>query len=136
MSHWAPQYIGKRWVSGARGPDTFDCWGLCWWIQKEHFARQMPIYALDPANRALCGRTIDGAAKGTEWRRILQPVEGCMVGLGKGSFLLHCGVYTSADGGLILHAEEGARVIAQTISTLRACGWQRIEFYQHISWQP
>lgn len=134
--HWAHQYIGRRWVSGGRGPEHFDCWGLCWWIAKTHFSREMPIYALDPANRPLCGKAFESAAKGTEWLRLARPAEGCIVGLGRGSFLLHCGIYTEADGGLVLHAEEGSHVIAQSVQRLKADGWQRIEFYNHSTWLP
>lgn len=28
MNHWAVEFIGKPWRSGALGPDAYNCWGL------------------------------------------------------------------------------------------------------------
>lgn len=133
--HWAIPYVGKKWVAGGRGPEVFDCWGLCWWVEKEHFQRNMPLYALDPHDHKLCAQAFHEAQQSQQWVEIKQPVEGCIVGLGRGSFVLHCGVWTAADGGLVLHAQEKSNVVAHSLARLRADGWQRITFHQHISWQ-
>jgi cell wall-associated NlpC family hydrolase len=40
--HWSSVYVGKPWQLGAEGPDAFDCWGLARWVQREHYARELP----------------------------------------------------------------------------------------------
>jgi len=132
MEHWAQQYIGRRWVSGARGPLTFDCWGLVWWIYKHHYAIELPEYpGLDAENIKLVGKLLTAGEK-KEWTRILKPVDGCVVGMSQNKIFHHVGIYLDVDGGLVLHAYKGSSgVISQRPSNLRSQGWNRIEFYQY-----
>lgn len=76
---------------------------------------------------------IDAGAKGGEWERLKTPVEGCAVGLSHrpdGKFH-HVGIWTQADGGLVVHAVDGANVIAQNLSSLKFHGFGRIEFFEY-----
>lgn len=132
--HWSAQYIGRSWVSGARGPETFDCWGLLWWVYQKHLDIALPIYpAIDATNQMLVAKLIDLGAQGSEWTRIDTPEEGCAVALSAHRVFHHVGVFVDCDGGLVVHARSGAGVIAQSISQLKQAGYRRIEFYRHAS---
>lgn len=139
--HWCTQYIGRRWVSGGRGPDTFDCWGLAWWVEREHYGREIPCYPV--AEYPERGATDVGWARDvflrvqallSGWVRTDAPIDGSVVVMNGGS---HVGVYVEADGGLVLHAKSTFQapqrgcgcVMAQPISALRLAGYRGIEFY-------
>lgn len=40
--HWAIKYLGKPYVLGADGPDSYDCWGLARAVFKERLGLDMP----------------------------------------------------------------------------------------------
>lgn len=132
--HWAQKYIGKPWVSGARGPDAFDCWGLLWHVKREHFRQELPQYpGVNARDFLTVCRMIDAGAHATEWKRLEQPAEGCAVGMsqrGNGRFH-HVGIWTDADGGLVVHAMDKANVVAQPVEKLKLQGFGRIEFFEY-----
>ena len=37
MSDIINRYVGKPWVSGGRGPDEFDCWGLVKYVMANEY---------------------------------------------------------------------------------------------------
>ena len=51
MKHWATEYIGKPWERMARGPDTFDCWGLVYDIYKNKHGIELSQNLIDPITR-------------------------------------------------------------------------------------
>lgn len=133
--HWAAKYIGKRWVSGAQGPDVFDCWGLVTFVQRHEFAREAPTYDLvNPHDVNLVAHAMEKATQNLKWRRIETPVEGCVTAMGHAKRIHHVGVYTAADGGMILHAQDKKGVEATPVRYLKTHGWNRVEYYMHRSW--
>lgn len=130
--HWAYQYIGRPWISGARGPDAFDCWGLLWWIKRVHYGQCIPEYpGIDATNLELVTSLVDAGSKDSAWRQLPQPVDGCAVGMSKGRRFHHVGIYAEVDGGMVLHAHDKGKVVAQSISSLRNAGYRRIEFFEY-----
>lgn len=129
MEHWANQYIGKPWVQGARGPDTFDCWGLL--IHRyRHYGVELPD--VPGADLKTFWRLINREIqKPTDWVRMLQPEEGFAVALGGTEMFHHVGLWTDADGGMVIHAVNMHNIIAQPIRGLKASGMQRIQFFRH-----
>lgn len=137
MGHWASSYIGKPWQACARGPDVFDCFGLVWWIQQQHFHRDCPLYdVLCPADTLVAARAISHAMseKSTPWAAIPKPIDGCVVAMGQSKAMHHVGVYLALDGGRVLHCMDRDGVILQKLSALPVYGWHRVEFYTHTSW--
>lgn len=136
MSHWAEQYIGKPWVSGARGPDEFDCWGLVWWVYKQHYGLQLPLFPGFndvPATPLQVSGIIGETLRDPElpWDRVLVPTCGCAVAMGIGKRFHHVGVWLDLDGGLILHAARKRNVVAQSLSAVQHLGMSNIAFFQH-----
>ena len=130
--HWATDYIGKPWVSGARGPDAFDCWGLLWWVYRHQFQIELPIYAgVNPKDVKRVGRLMtDGSVDG-DWLEIETPEEGCAVAMSQNKVIHHVGIFLNADGGVVLHAGDKLNVLAQPIKQLSQYGWRTVRYYKH-----
>lgn len=69
-----------------------------------------------------------------QWVQLSVPEEGAVVGLSHHRLFHHVGIFTQADGGLVIHALDGIGVIANSLQQLRNGGWNRIEFYAPASW--
>ncbi|WLE60229.1 C40 family peptidase [Burkholderia plantarii] len=124
----ANEYIGRPWVSGGRGPDAFDCWGLLRWVQARHFGTELPdIPDEAAATRALYHAQISSGA----WRVLSRPAHGSGVLLRDGD-RPHVGVYLGLDGGGVLHALDGVGVIFTLRSQLRSVGYPRVTWYEFI----
>jgi len=107
MKHWAHNYIGKPWQRLARGPDTFDCWGLIYDIYKTQYNIELPKNLIDPVNVSAYGKAINEGKEHPDWAEHREPAEGFVVPLSKSRLFHHVGVWLDVDDGLILHAPEG-----------------------------
>lgn len=131
--HFAEQYLNKKWQAGARGPDTFDCWGLVYWIYKQHFNVELPSYpCVNALNLKQVTQVVTDESKDLEWFKLENAVDNCVVAMSKNTkHLHHVGLYLDVDGGLVLHALDERNVIAQPLRDLTRTGWRRVEFYKH-----
>ena len=133
--HWAVKYIGLPWTPQGFGPQEFNCWGLVWWVQRNQFARDLPQHAfVSPYDRVRMAREMETAVHGSDWLELPKPMDGCVVGLSSSRIVHHVGLYADVDGGLVVHSCEGKGVLAQSVSNLRATGWNLIKFYAHRTW--
>lgn len=102
--HWANNLIGKPWVSGAQGPDAFDCWGLVRFCLRNHFGIEVPELVADvpAAARAAGWRSVDGRV----------PLNGDVVLMWDGVGQRHVGLVLVGALGVpsVLHAVEGVGV--------------------------
>lgn len=129
--HFAFEYLGKPWVAGARGSGAFDCWGLLFDIYRYHYSIDLPEYQVDPKNMGLVtGAFADGVEAG-DWVEISEPVDGCAVALSRNKRIHHVGIWLDVDRGVVLHANEGNGVMAQSINELKRDCWRIIKFYKH-----
>jgi cell wall-associated NlpC family hydrolase len=127
-SEQANSYIGLPWADGARGPESFDCWGLLRWVQLHHFSIALPDLPSMPDMRRDLYR--EQMASGA-WNVIARPAHGCGVLLRSGD-RPHVGVYLDLDGGGVLHAQEGAGVIYTERSKLKKVGYPRASWYSFL----
>lgn len=135
--HWATNLIGKPWRKGANGPDAFYCWGLLVYVYRWRLNIKLPLYQnMDVCNAAIARGLIiletDPLLPWTRWFRVDSPdklMEYDAVGMGPGK-MEHVGIYTEADGGLIIHAAQHNGVIADKPETLRR-KYSRLEFYRY-----
>lgn len=130
MSFDAAPLIGLPWVAGARGPDSFDCWGLVRHVFQEALAISLPsLPGLDVSDTAAMARALrDGEASG-DWLPLLRAEPWALVAMGQGKLFHHVGIYLPQ--GVTLHAVPGSGVIAQTPLSLRSHRFNRIEFYRY-----
>lgn len=134
MKHWSFKYLGKKWLSGGRGPDVFDCWGLFKWVQEKEYNRIVEDFPISPYQLLKVSDAIEGAAAKGEWVELQVPRDGCAVALSQGRRFHHVGVYIDADGGKILHALDRQNVISTSVLRLKAGGWNRVAYYWNIKW--
>jgi cell wall-associated NlpC family hydrolase len=130
---WVLPVLNKPWKLGGRGPEEFDCFGLLLWVKRVYFGEDIPDFQ-SPGKvdiRAFVRLFEDGRGQG--WEKVEKPLEGSAVALGKRNRIHHCGIFTTADRGLVVHASDGARVRAQNLRQLRVEGWGLIEFYSFKS---
>jgi hypothetical protein len=134
--NWPQLYIGRPYEHGARGPKAFDCWGLIWFVYQRHFGISLPeLPGITTAGALACAKAIRLAIE-EEWIETTCPFDGCAVAMGQTDYCFyHVGLYTSADGGLIVHAlGKPAGVVADTLKRIRLSGFRTIKFFRHPLW--
>ena len=132
MNHWANNYIGKKYEVGARGPDTFDCWGLVRDVYEKVYGISLPEWiGLHSEN------TIDfpiTRAIREEWVAELKPFEGCVAAMSARVAFHHVGIYMGQDR--ILHA--ASNIGGVFVNTLREMKirflFKTVKFYRHSKW--
>lgn len=122
--------IGKPWLSGARGPEAFDCWGLLVWFYAEALNTKLPDYpGIDAKNPLAVTRKIEAGV--CDWQRLSGPKPFCAVGMSAGGRLHHVGLWLELEGMRgILHAAEGRGVVFQSRASLRTGGTTVFTFYE------
>jgi cell wall-associated NlpC family hydrolase len=120
------RYIGLHWVAGARGPESFDCWGLLRHVQDAHFGIEIPDV---PAFGAVAREMYDERMNSREWEIVDQPFHGAGV-LMRGGDDAHVGIWLDLEGGGVLHSMERVGVIWSPKLTLRMLGFCRLKFYR------
>lgn len=134
--HWAVAYIGLPWEAGARGPRSFDCWGLVRHVLQTKYQRECPEYNLiSPGDVAMSTQAMKRAlARPSLWEEIPAPLDGCVVAMSHTDVMHHVGVYVQADSGLVLHAMDRQGVLAQPLVSLANYNWRTVKFYRLLSW--
>lgn len=127
--HWAAQYIGQRWESGATGPDAWDCGTFVRHVERTHYGRAVPDAMVDATRileviRAIRALDLD------DWEQVETPRDGDGVFLAHARDASHVGVWVDVDGGGILHCQYGIGVVFTPANKLKACGWGRAEYYR------
>ncbi len=131
LKDWADNVIGAPYVTGGRGPDVFDCWGLVVDFFDKLHSVDLPHYPNeDPANtRRVAGHMTEGLKNG-EWVKIEEPESGCLVAMSRSKVVHHVGVWLDISGGVCLHAFDGLQVMAHTLQQLKNQNFSIIEFYR------
>lgn len=128
--HWAIQYIGTPWESGAQGPHAFDCWSFVRHVQREHFCRTLPIVDIKAENlREVC-RAFDRHNEHANWVQVENFEDGDCLELGSNTHPSHVGVWVDVDGGGCLHCVKGWGVVFQSLTSLRA-DYRLIKGWRH-----
>lgn len=133
MTHWATNYIGIPYKAGGREREEgLDCWGLVRLIYKEQLGLDLPIHPGIVKDghlevpRGVSEQCLHG------WDQIEKPFELCGIGMSqRAQYIHHAGVWTSADGGRIIHCWDGFPVVADTLKGLMFKGLRVIKF---LSW--
>ncbi len=124
MTHWAMEYIGKPWESGASGPDAYDCWGLVRAVYRDRLGIDLPIVDVDAHSVLAVRRALDRNPERSHWEEITALEHMAAVDLGLGVKSHHVGIWL-ADSGVngLLHCVEGQGVVFQSLSSLKMHGW-------------
>lgn len=126
---WIEDLIGLPWEAGARGPDSFDCYGLVFWVYLTKLEFEIsPLKDLDPKNLLAVNRTYVDESR--SWKQVAKPDNFSVVAMSTNKLIHHVGIWLDIDGGTVLHAMEKSHVVAQSLMSLRSSGFQTFKFYQ------
>lgn len=128
--HWVTQYLGKKWMPGARGPDQFDCWGLICDFYDRFLGVSLPLHQVLPSDLRKVSQTAEKEVSGNLWKLESSPSAFDVVGLGKKSIIHHVGLFIESDGGMVLHIGNGMTARVERINEMKN-QYRRIEFYRH-----
>ncbi len=134
--HWATDYIGKPWVLGTSGPDTFDCWGLVRAVLADRFGIAVPAVVIPACSGlAVVREAQEQFAHNPElarWQPVATPREGDAVLMSAARDPWHVGLWLAVDGGGVLHCLEGAGVIFSKPVALKVAGWGRLSYWRFV----
>ncbi|WP_257282104.1 hypothetical protein [Endozoicomonas sp. ISHI1] len=133
--HWVHDYLGKPWVAYARGPDTYDCWGLVMAVLSEQFrCEDLPgLNHVTTDNTQEIHQAFSDQIRSGYWQHSPVPVHGsvavCFI-RGKSAKLVvrHVGIYLDIDGGGVLHCHQGALSKFEPVTRIKRL-FPKVEFY-------
>lgn len=134
MSTWAAPLIGIPWQPGAKGPQSFDCWGLVQYVFLTQFSIVLPDYAGDVLS-------IKDAANSNGWRRVGTISQGNdLIVMRNPQGERHVGMMIPANGRYgVLHADGHLKrgkpvgqVAFSTLHELTECGCSEFEFWRNV----
>lgn len=123
--------IGKPWVSGARGPDVFDCWGLLVHAYRERRGITLSPYPGLDAKDTLAVARVAADESLSLWQPVLNPVHFGAVGMSTNKRIHHVGLWLDIDGGGVFHCFDGVGVIFQPLTSLRLSGIQNVYHFKY-----
>lgn len=128
--HFANKYIGRQWVAGAQGPDSFDCWGFVRYALKHEYGYDVPQVNVNPE----CLRDVLHAFRTDlafqAFVEVEKPQDGDVVLMRQAKNPVHCGLWLEIDGGGVLHCVRESGVVFQNIRSLNLSGWYLHSFYR------
>jgi len=112
-------FLGKKFAWGGRGPDEYDCWGLCYEISRQ-LGNPFPEHQ---SFKELELRTLAIAEGVREFRKIDKPQPWCgVVFKAYGKYVNHMGIVLE-DCRHFIHIREASEV---SIEKLNHPIWQRM----------
>jgi len=128
--HWINGLIGKPWESGKDGPFSFDCWGLCRFVQWEHYDRILPMVNVEAINLREVVKNIGGHPERARWYQVERPVDGGLVEMWRSENPDHIGIWVDVEGGGVLHCLQRLGVCFDSLTVLKMSKWRKINFYR------
>lgn len=130
MTHFANKYIGRPWVAGAQGPDSFDCWGFVRYVLKHEYDHDVPQVNVN----AECLRDVLLAFRTDlafqAFKEVEKPQDGDVVLMRQSKNPVHAGLWLDVDGGGVLHCVRDSGVVFQNVCSLNTCGWYLDSYYR------
>lgn len=135
--HWAAEFVGKPWRSGAAGPDAYDCWGLVRAVMRCRAGLRVPVVELaDAKDVRLVHDAFLVASRYDAWNRVeTTPQELDVALMTQRRHPAHVGVWVAADRGRMLHSTCSTGVVAVDLVTLKMDGYRILGWYRHADLQ-
>ena len=132
--HWSAAYLGRPWVLGATGPESYDCWGLV----RDVFRARCGVEIAAAGFESEAPRTLIEGIKGypawAQWREVETPAELDAVLMAQSRHPVHVGLWIgNALSGLVLHTTKSGGVVVQGRASLAAVGFRIVGTYRHES---
>jgi cell wall-associated NlpC family hydrolase len=124
--------IGKPYEWGARGPGSYDCWGVVLALVPQ-WAGVGPVDAMSHvAARVAILASLRGNDTTPRFRKVEgERQTGDIALLSNSQRPHHCGVFYDANGAMMMiHATDNAGVVAVPVSRLERTGWNILGVYR------
>jgi len=132
--HWAAELIGKPWKLGASGPDSFDCWGLVRYVQRQYFGRDIPRLGINSLDRRAVIDMFRSTDNFRQWDRITVGdglVESDCVVMSPSRDPIHVGVVVYVDNMFgVIHSIDPVGVLYTGMGDLSMSGWVTQRLYR------
>lgn len=96
--------LGKNYEPGAYGPDSFDCWGLVWFVYSNFFGIELPKYQGFHDSVKKRARVINGAIESKTWITSDEFEEGNIIVFGRRGINEHVGMMVKRNK--VLHVSS------------------------------
>lgn len=125
--------IGKPWVSGGRGPDEFDCWGLLVFVYFTCLQITLPSHPnLNAKNISVTTKLSSSLVQDGTWTEIKIPEHLCAVGMSANRLVHHVGLWlTEGETEGVFHSVDGQGAVFQSVASIRQSGMQNFTFYRY-----
>ena len=123
MDHWAVPYIGEPWSQQRH------CWEFFREIQQKHFRRDVPAVDVDVLDMRAVSREFTSNPERRRWLEVDVPREGDGVLMPRVKSPWHVGVWIDVDGGRVLHCDQHAGVLCQSLASLHLHGWHSLQWF-------
>lgn len=116
--------IGRPFVYGGRGPDSFDCYGLVMHIAKTVHGQEIPDFRSTSDQALINARMASGICL---WERV-EPGKGTFVLFRIGKFISHCGYML--DAMRMIHTwESSGGVVIERVDVWKQ---RTVGFYRYV----
>lgn len=133
-THWAMQYLGKPWQSGAQGPDAYDCWALVRAVQRDVFGRDLPLIVVNANNTKEIQDMFCANVEFAHWQQVKSPKQGdCVITKSSPLKPEHIGIWVDIDGGRILQAVYGSGVVLVSLAATKRIIGQHLEYWRYAA---
>jgi cell wall-associated NlpC family hydrolase len=117
--------VGTPYAWGARGPDSYDCWGL--FLRARELAGLPSCGERTPSSLSESSGMMAAEAETPLWRSVVAPQGGDAILLRGRAKLHHIGVITPFG---VLHTTRKYGGVVMSIASLRLSGYEVRGFYQ------
>lgn len=124
------KYIGIPYKEYARGPDSYDCWGLVRVVASEVFNHELPCLTdLNPDDKRAITRTAQQLVLSKALTVKPTPSVGAIAAGCYGGVCVHVGIVVEADGRMwVLEADTGTNSRLLTLDKF-AQPFERVDYY-------
>jgi cell wall-associated NlpC family hydrolase len=128
--------VGKPFEWNARGPDSFDCWGLVIEARRSLGLATPAVWSAwgvdndseDAMAKSSC-IVIDEHFTRPTWKKVSTGSPGDIVAMSKHRLIHHVGLLTPYG---VLNTARGLGATVDSLHRLRDVGFKRIEFFQWV----
>lgn len=120
--------LGAAFEWGARGPKSFDCWGLVVNVRKRLGLKTPDDWVNEPENFIAISKIMMEQSQLSSWKIVETPQPGNVMALSKNKIYHHAGILTPWG---ILHVSRGFGALIQDLSAIKRSGYSLITAYEY-----
>lgn len=133
MNSWWQKYLGRPWQAAPTPPTNFNCGELVRHIYREQHGIEMAPIEADASDLRQCIEGMDCRPYGLGPLAEDEPVKELdVVFMARNKRDDHCGLAVlTAEGLMVLHCQQGAGVLLDSVFDLGSRGYRRLKWCRH-----